>query len=360
MAQTTKFAVILGAGFSKCADLPLAKDVSKLIFSDKFDKPLDKSITAAIDEFLKNTFYWEHGDPIPLLEDIFTMIDLSANSGHNLGRKFTPKLLRAIRQFLIYRIFQILDQNYQHSTSIQMFLEDRLQLLQKSRIGFVVLNWDIVLERHLESYPEIGIDYCVDASPWDGGTDHSSIKAKIAKVHGSSNWVYCDNCHSLFYDRHHKLPLKIKAGLVKADLRLFDESFTGRPYRMNMENSSRDRNCRRCRCAVGPHIATFSYKKSFRTHAFVNSWLAAEKILSDASKWIFVGYSLPAADYEFKHLLKMCQLRFAKGKIPTKQIEVILCDDRKAEENYKALFGNYNISFSQEGLEHYKSHFLLT
>jgi hypothetical protein len=359
MTQKTKFAVILGAGFSKCADLPLAKEVSNLLFSDQFNTPLDKTITAAIDEFLKNAFYWKNGDPIPLLEDIFTMIDLSANNGHNLGRKFTPKLLRAIRRFLIYRIFQILDQNYQQSVAINTFLNDRLRLLKESRIAFVVLNWDIVLERHLENFSGIGIDYCVDASPWDGGTGHSSVKAKIAKVHGSSNWVYCDNCHALFYDRYRKLSLKIKAGLVKADLRLFDESITGQSYRRNMEDISEQRSCRHCDCAVGPHIATFSYKKSFRTHAFVNSWLAAEKMLSDASKWVFVGYSLPAADYEFKHLLKIYQLRFAKGKIPTKQIEVVLRDDREAEKNYKGLFGNHSISFFQEGLDHYKSLFPL-
>ena len=101
MAEKTKFAVILGAGFSRCADLPLAGEVSNFIFSDKFNSPLDKRITAAIEEFLKGTFYWKNGDPIPSLEDIFTMIDLSANTGHNLGRKFTPKLLRAIRRFLI-------------------------------------------------------------------------------------------------------------------------------------------------------------------------------------------------------------------------------------------------------------------
>jgi hypothetical protein len=360
MARKTKFAVVLGAGFSKCADLPLAGEVSNFIFSEEFDSSLDKTITAAIGEFLKGAFYWERGGLIPSLEDIFTMIDLSANSGHNLGRKFTPKLLRAIRRILVYRIFQILDRNYRQSSAIHTFLEHCLPLLQEERIGFVVLNWDIVLERHLEIFPDVGIDYCIDALAWSGGKDNSSFKAKIAKVHGSSNWVYCDNCHSIFYDRYRKLSLEIKAGLNKADLRLFDEATTKKSYLKNMERSSTERDCRNCSCAVGPHIATFSFKKSFRTHAFANSWLAAEKILADASKWVFVGYSLPAADYEFKHLLKTCHLRFAKGKTPTKQIEVVLHDDEVAERNYRGFFGNYDVSFFQSGLENYRSHFQLT
>jgi hypothetical protein len=359
MTQKTKFAVILGAGFSKCADLPLAGEVSNFLLSNEFNEPLDITITAAIEEFLKGTFYWKNGEPLPTLEDIFTMIDLSANNGHNLGRKFTPKLLRAIRRLLVYRIFQILDRNYRQSSAIEKFLEDRLELLQEGRIGFVVLNWDIVLERHLENFGDIGIDYCIEASPWIGGTDCSSLKAKIAKVHGSSNWVYCDNCRHIFFDRYRKLSLKIKAGLNKADLRLFDEAFTKKAYHENIETASTERNCRDCGCAVGPHIATFSFKKSFRTYAFVNSWFAAEKILAAASKWIFVGYSLPAADYEFKHLLKICHLRFAKGKSPEKQIEVVLHNDETAEKNYRRIFGSRDISFFQQGLQYYSSNFSL-
>ena len=41
---------------------------------------------------------------------------------------------------------------------------------------------------------------------------------------------------------------------------------------------------------------------------FEKSWLSAERLLRSANKWVFVGYSLPAADYEFKHLLKRVQL----------------------------------------------------
>ena len=38
------------------------------------------------------------------------------------------------------------------------------------------------------------------------------------------------------------------------------------------------------------------------------SWRAAEMLLWEARTWIFVGYSMPAADYEFKQMLKQVQL----------------------------------------------------
>jgi len=349
----TDYAVILGAGFSKCAGLPLMGELSAFLLSPSFNSELDQVVNAAISEFLGNCFYWREGDPLPSLEDIFTMIDLSANSGHNLGRKFTPKLLRAVRRLLVYRVFQILDQKYKASPAIKGFLNKHLASLREKRTHFIVLNWDIVLERHLEYYSDFGINYCVAASPWFGEDPPSLYEVDIVKVHGSSNWVYCDNCRSLFYDRYQKLSLIIKAGLVKADLRLFDESLKGKEYRIGIETGPRDRCCRKCQCAVSPHIATFSFRKSFRTHAFASTWLAAARILADAKKWIFIGYSLPDADYEFKHLLKFSHLMFAKGREPTKQIDVVLLKDKKAEEKFKSLFGANTISFCQGGLQRY-------
>jgi hypothetical protein len=41
---------------------------------------------------------------------------------------------------------------------------------------------------------------------------------------------------------------------------------------------------------------------------FQKSWFSAENLLREASNWIFIGYSLPAADFEFKYLLKRVQL----------------------------------------------------
>lgn len=361
MIEKADYAVILGAGFSKCAGLPLTSELSQFLLGDAFTTDLDKIISAAIREFLENTFYWKTDDPIPSLEDIFTMIDLSTNSGHNLGRKFTPKLLRAVRRMLIYRAFQILDQQYQPSPAIQRFLDIHLAKVCNQHTHFIVMNWDIVLERNLEKYDYLAVDYCITASPWSGTLDPvPPLTVGIVKVHGSSNWVYCDNCKTLFYDRYQKLSLAIKAGLVTADLRLFDESLKSKPYLVQMDATQGERACLNCGCAVGPHIATFSYRKSFRTHAFASSWQAAERILVAAKKWIFIGYSLPAADYEFKHLLKTSHLMFANGKEPTKEIEVVLLDDKVAEENYRAFFGTKFVAFHQEGLERYYGGLLKT
>ena len=347
-------AVILGAGFSSGAKLPLQSEFSSLLLSDEFDTPIDQTISRAIREFLASAFYWKDGQPLPSLEDLFTMIDLSAATGHNLGRKLTPKLLRAIRRMLIHRVFSIIDRRFARAPEIDDFLRGLSLTQEPVNTHFISLNWDIVLERHLEYYdPEIKVDYCIQALPWMNHEVESGLTVSIAKVHGSSNWVYCDNCRALFYDRYSKLSLVIRAGLVKSDFRLFDETIHGKNFATAIGVPASQRACRLCSTAVSPHIATFSYRKSFRTHAFASSWLAAEQILTQATKWIFVGYSLPEADYEFKHLLKTAQLKFAKGKVPKKKIDVVLLNDGNAEIKYRSFFGTQYLNIFQNGLADY-------
>src|SRR5947209_18963542 len=75
-------ALILGAGFSKCADLPLQADFSRALLDNIEDDDLNRTITAALQEFLQLTFGWCWSDDLPSLEAIFTLIDLSANTGH--------------------------------------------------------------------------------------------------------------------------------------------------------------------------------------------------------------------------------------------------------------------------------------
>src|SRR5579859_5700763 len=140
-------AVILGAGFSKCAGLPTQNEFFNLLLAPELSQtPLQKCITDVIEQFLRDVFGWAPGEPLPSLEEYFTCIDLSANTGHHLGIKYTPKMLRAIRRMTVHRVLQILDFQYGPSPVIQKFLTGILP----QAAGFVVLNWDLVLERGLQ------------------------------------------------------------------------------------------------------------------------------------------------------------------------------------------------------------------
>lgn len=351
---------ILGAGFSKCADLPLQAEFSRLLISEEFDTEIDQVITHAIKEFLQDVFGWREGRELPSLEDVFTCIDISAETGHHLGIKYTPKVLRAIRRMAIYRIFSVLDRRFSYSEDIDKLLRKSCGAVnqRQSQCGFVVLNWDIVLEKHLMRVdPDITIDYCCPCYDWnDPGTPRSRTGISICKMHGSSNWVYCDNCKSLFYDLNQKLSLRTKAGLIKSDFRLFDESFTDTQFDTALSIPPRDRECKFCRNLVSSHIATFSYRKSFRNPAYPSIWYHAEKLLSDSEHWVFIGYSLPEPDYELKHLLKAAQLRMShRRSTPKKKIDVIVRGDIETRHKFERFFGTETIEFCGGGLSEYLS-----
>ena len=349
--------LILGAGFSKCADLPLQNQFPALLLAPEFDNEIDTVITEAVRHFLSDVFGWQEGNDLPPLEDVFTFIDLSAGSGHHLGIKYSPKMLRALRRMMIYRIFSILDRRFSYSDDITKLLNSFYDVKSSKLLcDFVVLNWDIVLEKHLQNIPlTIPIDYCAPCFDWLNPVRLSKIDTgtRVCKMHGSSNWVYCDNCKSLFYDLNQKLPLQIRAGLIKSDFRLFDEGFTDTRFDEALGISSHGRECRFCKNLVSSSIATFSYRKSFRTATYPAIWHAAESQLAMADRWLFVGYSLPEADYELKHLLKTAQLQMSHlHNSPEKLIDVVALGDG-TRTKFEGFFGHKNLSFHTGGLAEY-------
>lgn len=351
-------AVILGAGFSKCAELPTQAEFFDLLLSPELSQtPLQKCITDVIEEFLRDVFGWSVGQPLPTLEDYFTCIDLSANSGHHLGIKYTPKMLRAIRRMTVHRVLQILDYKYKPTAVIHSLLKS----MRAKNAGFVVLNWDIVLERGLQDIGEEAIDYGFECSDWQArpaaevpAPAPEREKVRVYKINGSSNWAYCDNCAGMFYDLNRKLALHDMVGLVKADFRLFDETLKGRSFDEALGIAPSSRECLFCKNMISTHMATFSFTKSYRTFAYPAIWHSARRLLSESSEWLFVGYSLPDADYEFKHMLKVAQLALERRK-NTKPLEinVVIKDNPTAERRYRGFFGKKIARIWQQGLEGY-------
>jgi hypothetical protein len=96
-------------------------------------------------------------------------------------------------------------------------------------------------------------------------------------------------------------------------------------------------------------VATFSYRKDLNPHAFYTIWDKARTGLLLAEKWLFIGYSLPEADIEIRHLLKSAQLA---RRDPTRvSIEVVLKGDCEAGERYGRFFGLRHEQMFQNGLE---------
>lgn len=298
---------------------------------------LERESSRILTEFWEAVFSYQHGGSLPSLEDHFTVLDLAANSGHQLGKKYPPSKLRAIRRISIHRVFQILDSEYRPSDAALRFVQRTCDAFD---VSIVSLNWDIVAERLLR---ERGVQYGINIGKLEDSFEKPA-GISLLKVHGSSNWVYCDSCRRL-YAGAEKSALLRKAFLKRRDFRLFEvdkETInSGLP-------SHRDRKCPNCRSTLGGRLATFSYRKAFSINQFQTIWERAHAVLSDADKWLFIGYSMPAADFEFKHLLKSAQL--GRRDPRAWNCESIVMDDKAAADRYRAFFGNKLVAVHQQGL----------
>jgi len=319
--------------------------------------------------------YW------PELEDVFTCVDLSANSGHHLGNTFASADLRTVRRAMLCRIIRMLDQKYQSARKEKgpdwKKLDDFFWQIGSHDVGFISMNWDTVIERKLALTRNILLlDYCCDALPASipdppDRNNFSTTKAflkevhkgqvvyvvppqaeqkevgkktPIVKIHGSANWLYCDNCRQLFWF-HPDQSRRIADQVIRKDDLTRISTFL-RKKGKSVEKTVADLLLQpqvKCLCSekvdLGTRIATFSYRKALDFPMFQKSWSAAEKLLRSADTWVFIGYSLPAADYEFKYLLKRTQLSRKK------QPEFIIVsggnkvDVRRTYDNYHKFFG---------------------
>jgi hypothetical protein len=310
-------AYILGAGFSHYAGLPLQAEFTKeLLAARDFGSGPSRAMVTYLDRFVHRVFdhsknanakYW------PELEDIFTCIDLAANTGHHLGTLYSSAELRTVRRVLIARIMRMLHRKYSSAkkkgTSDLQLMTDFVKSVRLDRSYFISLNWDVSLEAVIEDirggysisyghgiYPA---RFCDDVQLIETTKMVNGPVANIIKMHGSVNWLYCDCCRRVFW-------------FPAADvLRIADQILTDKEWkeiRPGVKPKPR-RECNRCSgVALGTRIATFSYRKALEFPMFQISWLRAEEALRRSSRWVFVGYSLPGADYEFKQLLKRVEL----------------------------------------------------
>ncbi len=310
---------IVGAGFSQYAGLPLQAKFTEALLEPRADenyalRPLIDRLSGFVHKAFDhnesaNAKYW------PELEDVFTNIDLAANSGHHLGAAHAPSDLRSVRRALLARMMFMLNERFgiaeQAKDGEWMKLNSFLQGLDIKRSSFISMNWDTVIERRLIGLKKARhFDYRCGAVaarfPRTGvivgkrSFSADAISVPIVKMHGSVNWLYCDNCRQLYW-----FPTK-DALSVATQLITRNEA-----TEMKLVPVSDYARWRCLNCTAVPlttRIATFSFLKALDFPMFEKSWISAEKLLRQADKWVFIGYSLPAADYEFKHLLKRVQL----------------------------------------------------
>lgn len=376
----SKVVYVLGAGFSIPAGAPpqaqVLDDILKLDDADARVGEAKRGLISFLEEDLRINLA-EIGQAA--LEDIYTPIDRCIADGTTLKSK-TTEALSKIRGELEYLIsIAIARRISEHQISrptanqyVRTFAEflvgkaarraalaantDNSELAkQYDPFSIISLNWDILLDNALHSalqqqcplqgdYDPFGVvDYCCYISSLDAGDPRvrsglwslgcRGYNVKLLKLHGSMNWLQCPNCQRLFVDFGLKQDILARLG---------------------------QENCRHCRKVGYANLLAGSlimptFLKDLSNFQIKLIWQNAGVELMEAKRLVFIGYSLPNADFEFRQLLSRMVHRDA-------QVDVVLYegpsdDDKrrfKAEQDrYRQLFGKRPLQFHSKGVVDY-------
>lgn len=336
--------LIAGAGLSKVADVPTTEELPRKFLSLPQTRAttieLQNEISRHLTRFWRDVFGYEAGSTHckePSFEDHFTVLDLAANTGQQLGPWYSPKRLRAIRRLSIHRVFDVLDSSRKHEPVLAKFLA---ALAEGSRNAIVTTNWDIVIEKHLGENP---FHYGVPAQIVGAGRPWPTVGLPLLKLHGSSNWAYCDCCGKLFgfHLTEGKGTLLRQLLVEREDFRILDRRL---PRILELPGVGEE--CQSCRVRLTSRVATFSYVKVLDFVHFMSIWEGALRALAEAKHWIFVGYSLPQSDFHLRHLLKRAQMARLAGA-PLRI--TVVSRDTDTPARYRSFFGEAITEVSSEG-----------
>jgi hypothetical protein len=319
---------ILGAGFSVIANLPMQQNIIDKM-SSKSLRIVKKLFSDQNKNNLKN---------IPL-EDIFTFIDRAminneVISGMDYGKFYETK------NGLLENIIKIFNKSLGTANKIMEYeyffnkiVEYRIN--KNASISIVSLNWDTIPEYYINQayrkYTKIkgGIDYsCFD---WDYDENEKFVPSiwrktkgfntiKCLKIHGSINWVLNRENGGLYIREQNS---KTPKGII-----LEKENRNTYEYLM---------------------ITPTLLKNLNNTHLKM-VWHNTGLDLAEAKRIIFLGYSFPLADFDFRYILMKSLMQNKKIKIrvllfPKKPINEEKYIRNETEKRYKSFFVGHDIDF---------------
>lgn len=321
--MSDKIVYILGAGFSMNAGAPGQAALIEEIYNLKtsYTKSSQSQVqkwVESFDKFLQHSLYIKK-DEIKnyTLEDIFTPIDRSISESISF-RQHTVRELVELRdifnRLIILAVRSAIEHSGKSQTSIEKFAthiltlsKERLKDEKVDKVSIITTNWDIMLDNFAynlmskESRPKRlkfsgVVDYCCYISSLDKNDE--SIKpglyaigkgrynVKILKLHGSLNWMQCPRCQRLYV----KFYKKFNGGYI------FDKKYC-RHCDMNFGVKSEEAN------QLVTNLIMPTFLKNLNNIQNKLIWQNAGIELSEADKIVFLGYSLPQADFEFKQML---------------------------------------------------------
>lgn len=247
-----------------------------------------------------------------------------------------------MRLFIYYFSKSVLEHDFAHKDYQAFF-----GYLKKHRTieppTIITTNWDTLIENYCNKY---SVDYSYGfLQPYTSDSIKHTAKnydLLLLKIHGSANWLRCLNCGSIsIFEKNH------------AATSLFEDNRTEKCPVCGHEKTVHG-------ASMQPELITPTMMKSLSNQLYTNLWSSAAQELRDGTHIIFVGYSLPIADFEFRYMLQ-------KNVTSSAKIDVILTPNSNPDlvannlkdllpsKRYLDAFPKNKVSFYYEGFGPYFS-----
>lgn len=372
----SKTVFILGAGFSAPAGLPTQNQLAKELFSQElFSKNVVNNYLEIQRKFiamLEDDFgVKESNRYLPLLEDIYTPIDRSILENASF-RSFHPEELLNLRHVLDTLLISVINSKSKHNKASDYIHKFAKYLIELSKdrtpsnykvnnpVAVITTNWDTLLDFSIHNRIKEGenctIDYMCYINSLNKDDTPSTIPAiealkdgkftiKLLKIHGSINWLQCPKCQRIFahfFQRLHAFGI-IEQKPCTYCVKNFDYS---------PENTPKLRTL----------MLMPTFEKDLSNFQTKLIWRNAGNEISSAEEIIFIGYSFPLADFEFRQLLFRNIRKNAKIKVVLyrkKEQDIVLnhlsdVDNVESPEfRYLSFFGGKKIEIFFKGVERF-------
>ena len=328
---------VLGAGASAAAALPgqhvLGNELLRRAFTDMYNDDRVKSIKQFVRDFFRCDVTREEN--LPTVEEVLSAVDIALERGEALSVTYTQERLQELRRNFAYLIYLVLDDCYQQlGNDVTQRFVDRLDP-SPTIISFnydVIIDWGLSHRERFGRWPDYGIDYRAFKGMYEppGRSFVAPGVAKLYKIHGSLNWMVCPTCGVVYAGPPEK----------------------GKIVRFTFGGPNPARCAEESHALLEPLLITPTYLKSYGRPQVSLIWQRAERALRDAQRVVFIGYSLPEADFHIKYLLQKALFRSPRPKVIVVDLKQAGVERPTDEETrYKRLFGPeityYTYGFAQ-------------
>lgn len=368
-----KTVYVLGAGFSHPARVPLQAELVREIFAlrENYGGAHRGEVTGALDAFAD---FLENGlaiDPERFaqvqLEDVFTPIDHCVSNNISFRSYDTRRLSELREQIFSLILFTLHERmrNASHTGYLDRFARHLVAQMEPRRndpdhepVSVISTNWDSLLDhairRALQASSTYGVlDYCCHIDPLGRDDDtvmpglyalgRGGFNVKLLKLHGSTHWLQCPRCERLYAAFERDAP---EAGILRQHTcRVCDGA--GGPGRA-AGGISGD-----CSSALKSTLIMPTFLKDLTNFQIKLLWQNAAIELSEASRVVFIGYSLPLADYELRQLFVRTIPFDAEIEVvqPEEASGAIRDENAAAFRRYQAFFGRRKLRLQPIGVE---------